>query len=210
MLPSEAAMAGSAVATMVWSTTARNIGSMMDGNSVRKLPAVGGCGSTSSRMAQTVAQDAPGFTSCIREVAKQNRRPAHRTAADTLFVSRHVARYATRSTHARQAPCPRSGRRNRLRSVTGKAASGSEASLAPAAVAHHALGLAAGDADVGEQPVIHPLQLLDVPPLALPLHNCASNRLDDVERRCRSGRLCALTRFAFRALATTSRLYAFP
>ena len=43
-------MAGSAVATMVWSTTARNIGSMMDGNRVRKLPAAGGCGSTSSRM----------------------------------------------------------------------------------------------------------------------------------------------------------------
>src|SRR6186997_2076587 len=61
---------------------------------------------------------------------------------------------------------------------------GFESYLAPTAVAHHALGLAAGDADVGEQPVIHPLQLLDVPPLALPLHDCASNRLDDVERRC--------------------------
>src|SRR5688572_15186404 len=37
MLPSSAAMAGSAVATIVWSTTARNIGSMMDGKTVRRL-----------------------------------------------------------------------------------------------------------------------------------------------------------------------------
>ncbi|MET0194539.1 MAG: hypothetical protein ABW200_14355, partial [Hyphomicrobiaceae bacterium] len=43
----------------------------------------------------TVAQEARGYTSCIREVAKQNRRPAHRTAADKLFVSGHIARYAT-------------------------------------------------------------------------------------------------------------------
>ena len=34
-LPVEAAIAGNAVATIVWSTTARNIGSMIEGNMVR-------------------------------------------------------------------------------------------------------------------------------------------------------------------------------
>ena len=37
-------MAGSAVATMVWSTTARNIGSMMEGKTVRNSRPVEGFG----------------------------------------------------------------------------------------------------------------------------------------------------------------------
>ena len=49
-LPSEAAIAGRAVETMVWSTTARNIGSMMDGKTVRNRRPAGSLGSTSSFM----------------------------------------------------------------------------------------------------------------------------------------------------------------
>ena len=44
--PVEAAIAGSAVATMVWSTTARNIGSMIDGKTVKNGGCCGSAGPT--------------------------------------------------------------------------------------------------------------------------------------------------------------------
>ena len=51
-------MAGSAVATMVWSTTARNIGSMMEGKTVRNSRPGDGLGSMSSFMQRAPAWSA--------------------------------------------------------------------------------------------------------------------------------------------------------
>ena len=50
-------MAGKAVATMVWSATARNIGSMIGGKTVRNCAAVDGSGS-GTRTASGWASDA--------------------------------------------------------------------------------------------------------------------------------------------------------
>src|SRR6516165_6454787 len=69
--PREAAMAGKAVATMVWSTTARNMGSMTEGKTLKNsLPVGGGLFSRSSFMASH-----PGRTLARATVAGLRRLP---------------------------------------------------------------------------------------------------------------------------------------
>jgi hypothetical protein len=50
-------MAGRAVATMVWSTTARNIGSMMEGKTLKNRPELSGAGGMASLRGQRCGQD---------------------------------------------------------------------------------------------------------------------------------------------------------
>ena len=61
-------MAGSAVATMVWSTTARNIGSMMEGKTVRNSRPGEGCGSMSSFMGVPCARTCTSDTGVRADV----------------------------------------------------------------------------------------------------------------------------------------------
>jgi hypothetical protein len=58
-------MAGRAVATMVWSTTARNIGSMMEGKTVRNRRAESVIGSISAFIGHPCAQVRTAGVACV-------------------------------------------------------------------------------------------------------------------------------------------------
>ena len=64
MSPRSDAMVGNAVATIVWSATARNIGSMIDGKMVRNR-CRGGFASSVSPTSADESSDVPGRTSAV-------------------------------------------------------------------------------------------------------------------------------------------------